>query len=77
MFHTSKVYPLDSNLYVYIKDIADESGMENIEDAYRKYVPNVIRYRLEQTLPYLEAFSCNTEGVIKIVHYKKFVSYIT
>ena len=79
VFHTNKVHLelFDDNQNVYIGDIAKELNIENIEEAYHKYVPNIIRYRLEKTLPYQEAVSCNKDGIIKIVHYKKFASKIT
>ena len=53
-----------------------ESLRTNIVDAYLIYVPYIIRYDLFKTLPYPEAISCNSEGIIKIVNYKKFFDRI-
>ena len=74
MFHTTPISADEET--VRIKEIAKELNLTDIEDAYLKYVPYAIKHRLEKTFPYPEALSCNSDGVIKIVHYKKFLKQI-
>lgn len=59
--------------YIRISEIAGRTGTDDVQEAYRKYVPYVIRLRLEKTLPYPEAVSCAVDGTVRIVHYKKFM----
>lgn len=74
MFHTTP-FSADEEI-VRIDKIVKGFNSNDIVDVYLKYVPYVIKYRLEKTLPYPEALSCNSDGVIKIVHYKKFLKQI-
>ena len=71
-FHITPI----SSSYARIDDIANELKSNDIEEAYRKYVPCMIRHCMRSVLLYEEAVSCNTVGDIKIVHYKKYAAHI-
>ncbi len=64
-------WPYNAN-EISLTQIKIKFGTVSNEEAYLRYVPNIIKSRLKQALPYPEAVSCNEEGIIKIVHYKKF-----
>ena len=77
-FHITPVSTIgfDNAVYIHINDIANKLQINDIEDAYKRYVPYVIRYRMRNVLPYQEAISCNEDGEIKIVHYKRYTAHI-
>ena len=70
-------YSYDSVLTnVNIDYFVNESEKEDITEVYKRYVTCIISQRLKSTLPYPQALSCNVNGQIKIVHYKKFITHI-